>query len=1050
MHKKRMLNRTLAVVLLVILALTLAVSNQSGLYKADAATTPGGSASGTMAQNKALVLRVYFRNNAERDSLATELNAEEVSTKDGYITVWADNDLYASLLRRGLRVEIDQKTTYEANHPNVLFGQHSSPTTFDGGYRSVEEMQTFLDQYVANYPTLSVKVDVGNSWCKDHPGSCTQPNANNGYDLWALHITNQAIPGPKPVYWYETGIHSREIATPEISMRFIAWLLDNYATNADAHWLVDWHDIWVVPMLNPDGHHIVEAGGNNPFSQRKNANNTNGCTSYPPSSSVQFGTDNNRNFPFLWGCCNGSSTAPCDQTYRGPSAGSDPETQAVVNKIRTLIPDQRGPNNTDPAPITTTGIYQSMHSNASLNLYPWGWTTTAPPSPNNTDLANLGAHMSAANAGPPGNTYQSCQPPNCLYAVDGDSEDWGYGELGIPSFTTEIEGSSFFPTYSTIDSTIWPRNQGALIYQAKVARMPYLTTRGPDANSVATSPMTVTQGTPSSLTGSMNYAWTGNLYAQNVADAEYYIDTPPWAGGSPLPMSGTYTSQTVAVSATIDTTGLAPGRHVIFVRGRGVNDYSGLHSWGEFTAAFLDVLPPAGTATPTFTGTPPTATFTRTPTNTFTVTNTPIPTNTFTPTPTVCTNYGFTTSTGATIAPGTTDTGNHADDAATTITLPFAYSLYGQSFTTASVNSNGTLQFTGSTTAFSNACLPTTTLNNAIAANWDDLETTSTLTCTGGCGVFTSVSGVAPNRIFNIEWRAVYFSNTAQQANFEIRLYEGQSRFDIVYGAIDQSGTSATVGVQRDTGSQFAQFECNTGSLSPGLQIVFVLPPCGTPLATATPTNTFTPQPPTNTFTPTRTSSPTNTRTFTPISTSTSTPTNTPTDTPTNTPTPIPPTSSPTSVVMIVGHVTIQGRPAQPNARQSVPITFTLKLSGGGPESSYSTTTDASGFFTVTAPGPGAYDYRVKNPQTLANSGGATLANGTNSVEMGLLLEGDANNDNCVGSVDFNILKNTFGKSNGDPGYDGRADFNGDSTVNVADFGLLKGNFGICGAGPIR
>ncbi len=1045
MHKKRMLNRTLAVVLLGLLALSLAVSNQPGSYKADAARS-SGVGSGVTPQNKVLVLKVYFRNNAERDSLATELSAEEVSTKDGYLTVWADNDLYASLLRRGLRIEIDDKTTYEANHPNVLFGHHSSPTTFDGGYRTVEEMQAFLDQYVANYPGLAVKVDVGNSWCKDHPGSCTQPNANNGYDMWAMHITNQSIAGPKPVFWYDTGIHSREIATPEIAMRYIAWLLDGYAANPDAHWLVDWNDIWVMPMLNPDGHHIVEAGGSSPFSQRKNANNTNGCTSYPPSSSVQFGTDNNRNYPFKWNCCGGSSTAPCDQTYHGPSAASDPETQYVTAQIRNLIPDQRGPNDGDAAPITATGVIQGMHSNASLNLYPWGWTTAAPP--NGPDLANMGAHLSATNAAPAGNGYQSCQPPNCLYAVDGDSADWGYGELGAPAFTTEIEGSSFYPTYSTIDSTIWPRNQGPLIYQAKIARSPYLTTRGPDANSVAASPMTVTQGTPSSLTGNINYAWTANSYAQNVADAEYYIDTPPWAGGIPQAMSGSFSSQTVAVSASIDTTGLVPGRHVIFVRGRGVNDYSGLHSWGEFTAAFLDVLPPAGTATPTFTGTPPTATSTRTPTNTFTVTNTPIPTNTFTPTPTVCTNYGFTTSTGASIAPGTTDIGNHGDDAATTINLPFAYSLYGQSFSAASVNSNGTLQFTGSTTAFSNACLPTTTLNNAIAANWDDLETTSTLTCTGGCGVFTSVSGAVPNRIFNIEWRAVYFSNPAQQANFEIRLYEGQSRFDIVYGIIDQSGTSATVGVQRDTGSQFAQFECNTGSLSSGLQITFTLPPCGTPAPTGSATSTPTSAPPTNTFTPTRTNSPTNTRTFTPTSTFTSTPTDIPTNTPTNTP--LPPTSSPTSVVVIVGHVTIQGRPAQPNPRQSVPITLTLKLSGGGPESNYSATTDASGYFTVTAPGPGAYDYRVKNPQTLANAGNAALANGTNAVEMGLLLTGDANNDNCVNVQDFSLLKNTFGKSVGDPGYDARADFNGDTSISVVDFNLQKNNFGICGAGPVR
>ena len=54
----------------------------------------------------------------------------------------------------------------------------------------------------------------------------------------------------------------------------------------------------------------------------------------------------------------------------------------------------------------------------------------------------------------------------CLYAVDGDSLDWGYGELGMPSFTTEVGGGSFFPSYTQIDG-MFNLNKGALIYQAK-------------------------------------------------------------------------------------------------------------------------------------------------------------------------------------------------------------------------------------------------------------------------------------------------------------------------------------------------------------------------------------------------------------------------------------------------------------------------------------------------------------------------------------------------------------------------------------------------------
>src|SRR5947208_1608119 len=66
-------------------------------------------------------------------------------------------------------------------------------------------------------------------------------------------------------------------------------------------------------------------------------------------------------------------------------------------------------------------------------------------------------------------------------------------------------------------------------------------------------------------------------------------------------------------------------------------------------------------------------------------------------------------------------------------------------------------------------------------------------------------------------------------------------------------------------------------------------------------------------------------------------------------------------------------------------------------------------------------------------------------VEMGLMRVGDANNDNVINAVDFTLLKSTFGKSMGDPGYDDRADFNGDQVVNTADFTPLRSNFASSG-----
>ena len=68
---------------------------------------------------------------------------------------------------------------------------------------------------------------------------------------------------------------------------------------------------------------------------------------------------------------------------------------------------------------------------------------------------------------------------------------------------------------------------------------------------------------------------------------------------------------------------------------------------------------------------------------------------------------------------------------------------------------------------------------------------------------------------------------------------------------------------------------------------------------------------------------------------------------------------------------------------------------------------------------------------------------------MGLMRVGDANDDNVVEAVDFNILKGTFGRLEGDPDFDEHANFNRDTTVDVVDFSLLKANFGQSGSPPL-
>jgi hypothetical protein len=224
----------------------------------------------------------------------------------------------------------------------------------------------------------------------------------------------------------------------------------------------------------------------------------------------------------------------------------------------------------------------------------------------------------------------------------------------------------------------------------------------------------------------------------------------------------------------------------------------------------------------------------------------PTPTATATPTPCVAGTYTV-IQIDDSIVPGTTDIGNHCDACVTNVALPFPYTLYDHTYTSVNLSSKGNAQFaTADYNCWYNYCLPWATHNSTIFPYWTDLYTVNS-----GYGIFISTSGTAPNRIFNIEWRSQYYPGTGT-ANFELRLYEGQARFDVIYGTLDNGNTSATAGVQRDDAIS-TQYFCNgSGGAAIGAQ-AYTLVPCGTPsptpsasptpTATATATATATPTP---------------------------------------------------------------------------------------------------------------------------------------------------------------------------------------------------------------
>jgi len=248
---------------------------------------------------------------------------------------------------------------------------------------------------------------------------------------------------------------------------------------------------------------------------------------------------------------------------------------------------------------------------------------------------------------------------------------------------------------------------------------------------------------------------------------------------------------------------------------------------------------------------------------------------------------------GGSIVPGSTDIGNHTDDGTTFISLPFSYTLYDQTFNGVNVSSNGNAQFTTTDVDWVNVCLPWAAHDYTVLPYWDDQRTDANPGCStfpgGTCGIFTSVTGTAPNRIFNIEWRTVYFADASQTANHELRLYEGQTRFDVIYGNVAMGNSSATAGVQQND-SAFDQYFCNgSGGAATGGQS-YILQACSpTPTPTASPSATPTA---TATATASVTATPTATATVTASATPTATPASTARPTPSPRPRPTPPPRS--------------------------------------------------------------------------------------------------------------------------------------------------------------
>ena len=102
------------------------------------------------------------------------------------------------------------------------------------------------------------------------------------------------------------------------------------------------------------------------------------------------------------------------------------------------------------------------------------------------------------------------------------------------------------------------------------------------------------------------------------------------------------------------------------------------------------------------------------------------------------------------------------------------------------------------------------------------------------------MSGTAPNRVFNIEWRTGYFGRPGT-ANFEVQLSESSTDINVVYGATVDDGLEETSGIQSSSSGPATQFSCGKPTLTEGLQVTYSCAAGPTPTPTATPTPTCPP-----------------------------------------------------------------------------------------------------------------------------------------------------------------------------------------------------------------
>jgi murein tripeptide amidase MpaA len=312
----------------------------------------------------------------------------------------------------------------------------------DARYHDYSEMVRAIDRAVADHGAIVRKMSIGRSY--------------RGRTIWMVKISdNVRRDENEPEVLFDGLHHAREHLSAEMALSILELLTDRYRRGSRVKRLVDSREIFIVPMVNPDGLAYDLRG--DPYRHwRKNRQ--------PNGTGRPVGTDLNRNYGYRWGCCGGSSGNPGSDTYRGRRAWSAPEVRAVRDFVESRVVDGRQ--------RIRTAI--TFHSAGEQILWPYGYTRRDVPSDmtraDKRVFRTLALEMAATNG------YRPMQSSS-LYVTDGDEIDWLYGRHRIFAYTFEMfPGSGGANRHYPPDEVIGretSRNHAAVLLLIAMADCPY-------------------------------------------------------------------------------------------------------------------------------------------------------------------------------------------------------------------------------------------------------------------------------------------------------------------------------------------------------------------------------------------------------------------------------------------------------------------------------------------------------------------------------------------------------------------------------------------------